>query len=164
MFIVQINNLFIKFMSGKTLTNISFENIRNTTLPAVTICPTAVDFSKLSLLNDNIWILYKQYIKMIGNASRSKLSYIEWHLIELYEKALKIYFNSTEKHIKMMEILNTLTPLFDKNNESLISAIFYVSSAYGKIDRDLIYSKNDDYFKLKSLPMESYDFLGQEFS
>ena len=153
----QSIDLIIEFMSGKTVINISVENNRNTSLPGVTICPYSLDFSRLSLSNKNVSKLYDKYLKLIENANRSRISDIKKYLDELYNKALDIYFNSNENNIKIKEILNNLTPFMNNIDEKMFSSVFYLASAYGEIDEDLIHHEGY-YFKnyfMRSFPMES---------
>ena len=156
-FVYQSIDLFIELMSGKTVINISVGIIRNTTLPAITFCPGALDFSRMSLSNENVSKLFKQYLEMIENANRSRINDIQNNLDELYVKALKIYFSSNGQKIQIKDILNNLTPFFDKMNETILSTIFFQSSAYGQIDKDLIKHRREyyTYYLMKSLPMES---------
>ena len=86
--IYQSIDLIIEFMSGKTVINISVENNRNTSLPGLTICPYSLDFSRLSLLNENVSKLYDKYLKLIENANRSRISEIQKYLDQLYNKAI----------------------------------------------------------------------------
>ena len=149
--------LLTEFMSGKTVINISVEKISNTSLPTVTLCPYYFDFSRLSLLNENVSILYKHYLKMIENANRSRISDIQDYLYDIYFKAVNIYFNSKGNKIKIKELLYNIPGLFNKMNETIFSSIIYESSAYGQIDKDLIkyeYAYYTNYI-MKSLPMES---------
>ena len=153
----QSIDLFIEFMSGKTVNNISVGNIRNTSLPAVTLCPCSLDFGKLSFSNKNVSILYKKYLKMIEKANRSR-SVLHGNLDDLYDKALEIYFNWNEQNINIKDhIINNLTPLINKMNETMLSSIFYRSSAYGPIDKDLnqFEAERDLNYIMKSLPIES---------
>ena len=155
--IYQSVNLFIELISGKTVVNISVGYIRNGSLPAITLCPSSFDFSKLSLLNDNIFIMYKQYLKMVENLNERRRRDIQDNLKQILVEALKIYFNSTENNIKIDKILNFLTPHLDKINKTMLITIFYRSSAYGEIDNDLIKieGQHDENYIMKSLPIES---------
>ena len=53
----QSIDLFNEFMSGKTMTTIAYGIIRNTTLPAITLCLNSLDFSKLAMSNENVMFL-----------------------------------------------------------------------------------------------------------
>ena len=148
--------LFSEFVSGKTVINISFGLIRNTTLPSVTICPHFLDFRKLAMLNKNVSILYNQYLKMIENASRSNIDNKGVNSYLLYIKALKIFFNSNAPNINIKnDILENVTPL--TKNETMFSVLFHQAMAYGDIDQDLI--RIGEYYFLTSLPMESLSIV-----
>ena len=154
----QLIDLYIEFMSGETVINISVGIIRNTSLPAITLCLDNLDFSKLSLLNDNVSTLYKEYLALIENADRHRINYIGNYLFQLYIQALIIYFDSNEQNILIKDILNNLTPLTNEIDGTFLSSTCYHSSAYGDIDKDL--SKYDsETYTMKSLPMESLEIL-----
>ena len=157
----QSIDLFILFMSGKTVTNISVGNIRNTSLPAITVCPGQLDFSRMSLSNENVTILYKEYLKMIENANRSRISDIEKDIIDIYFKAVLIYFYYKEDNIEIQDILKNIPPYINKMNESTLTSLFIESSAYGKIDQDLIKYEdeyNSNYIMKSQTNGKSLDF------
>ena len=81
----QSIDLLTEFMSGKTVINISVENIRNTTLPAITLFAGNLDLDRLSLTNKNISILNEEYFKLIENANRSRISDIKGFMETLHE-------------------------------------------------------------------------------
>ena len=97
-------------MSGKTVINISVGIIRNTSSPAITLGHYGLDFSKLSLSNENVSILYKEYLALIENANRSRINDITKKLTQLYLIALTIYFPSNKQDIPTKDILNNLIP------------------------------------------------------
>ena len=72
----QSIDLLTEFMSGKTVTTISYGIIRNTTLPAITICPNYLDFRKMAMSNKNVSLLYEKYLKKIENANRNDINNI----------------------------------------------------------------------------------------
>ena len=149
-------------MSGKTVTNISYGIIRNTTLPAITMCPSSLDFRKLAKLNGNVSILYEQYLKMliVENGSRSGSDNLPRHLYDIYFKALEMYYNLKTPSININNyILENLTPFMNERNESLLSAWFESSYSQGEIDNDLE-RNNDDSYRMISLPMESLIITG----
>ena len=140
-------------MSGETVINISVGIIRNTSLPAITLCHYGLDFRKLSLLNENVSKLYKQYLAVIENANGNKIQDENFDLSNLYIKALEIYFPSNEQIIQTKDILNNLIP-WNKNNGTFLYSYFHSASAYGDIDKDL-FKYNSYFLAMKSLPMES---------
>ena len=152
----QSINLLMEFMSGKTVVNISVEVIRNTSLPTITLCRSGSDFSRLALLNNNVSKLYEQYLKQSENTNKSIYNEINLNKVhyKLWTKALEIYFYSNENYFKIKDILETVEPSINNTKKTSFYAFFLQSSAYGKIDKDLI--KNGQDYKLKSLPMESY--------
>ena len=152
----QSINLMIELSSGKTVINISVEIIRNTTLPAITFCPYNLDFYKLSLLNENISEMYKEYLEMIENSNTRTIS--ENNLNKPYNEAVELYFNSKEENIEMEEILNIITPSINNWNETILSSIFNQASAFGDIEKDLNKYEGEFYtnYIMKSLPMESF--------
>ena len=141
-------------MSGKTVINISVGIIRNTSLPAVNLFHYGLDFSKLSLLNENVSILYKEYLALIENANKTRINDITKNLNALYFKGLKTYFHSNEKNIGTKDMLNNLIPLTNKINETFLKSSIHYASAYGEIDKDL-FKYNRGTYLMKSLPMES---------
>ena len=154
----QSIDLFLEYMSGKTVINISIENIRNSSLPSITLCPSSLDFSKLSLLNENISKLYEKYLKMIENEKIKGKSVERDESIDLTFKSIEIYLNSRRNNIEMKDILDNLASLINRMNESILSSVFFQSSAYGDIDKDLN-KYDDEYYTnhiMKSLPMESF--------
>ena len=72
-------------------------------------------------------------------------------------KAINIYFNSHKNYIEIKDIINNLTPLENKMNQSKLSSMFTESNAYGNIDKDLLKIQNGyvTNYIMKSLPMES---------
>ena len=153
----QSVGLFIEFMSGKTVINISVEEIRNTSLPGITICPNFLDLRKLSLLNTNVSILYKQYLKMIKNVNKSRITDMQKYLYNYYLTVLNYYFDSIQQNINIKDILYTFTPFRNQMKEKMLEATFYYPYAYGKIDDDLIETEVelDKIYKMISFPMES---------
>ena len=157
MLLYQSIDLFIEFMSGRTVINISVEHIRNTSLPGVTLCPNLVYFHRLSLLNENVSILFKQYLELIENENRNGINDNQKNLNELYNRAQNIYDNSKQLNINIKHILKNLSPFISKMNESILSSYFAQSSAYGEIDKDLIeYEHNYINYYVKTMPMESF--------
>ena len=155
----QSIDLLNEFMSGKTVTHISYGIIRNTTLPAITICPHYLDFQKMAMSNENVSILYAGYLKKIENASKSEINDFSRDLLNYYWKALEIFLNSKKANINIKDdILENLTPLNDQRNETIFDVEIRSSIAHGDIDYDLIRSKIVNY-KMKSIPMESIKII-----
>ena len=151
----QSIDLLNEFMSGKTVTNINYGIIRNTTLPAITLCPSNLDFRKMSMLNKNVSILYDKYLKEIENLNKTKIEEIDRYLFETYVDALKIFFISKSSNININDyILENLEPFINQMNESELNVEFHYSTEHGDIDTDLIRIKNNSY-RMISLPMES---------
>ena len=151
----QSTNLLNVFMSGKTVTYIHYGIIRNTTLPAITICKPDLDFKKLSMLNENVSILYQEYLRKIENASISDINVMDKYLFGIYMKALDILFHSKTTIININNyILENLTPFINQMNETILSSTFRFSTAHGNIDNDLIRITYNSY-QMKSSPMES---------
>ena len=152
----QSIDLFNEFMSGTTVTTISYGIIRNTTLPAITICPHNLDFRKMSMLNENVLKLYDKYLKIIENANRSYISDVGGNLFDIYLDALEIFFDSKIPNININnDILENLTPYKNHMNETIFNMVnIQYSTAHGEIDNDLIRINNDSY-RMISLPIES---------
>ena len=79
-------------MSGKTVTTITYGIIRNTTLPAITICPYYLDYRKLAMSNKNISILYEKYLEVLLNTSREDKKNMQ-NNFDIYLEALEMYFD-----------------------------------------------------------------------
>ena len=154
MLLYQSIDLLNEFMSGKTVTNINYGIIRNTTLPAITICHSDLDFKKVSMLNKNVSILYKIYLNKIENASINDINDMDLYLFGIYLKAMEQFFHS-ESNIKINNyILENLTPFVNQIKEKILSVKFRFSTAHGDIDNDLI-RIDYNHYEMKSLPMES---------
>ena len=132
----QSIDLLNEFMSGKTVTNINYGIIRNTTLPGITLCPSNLDYRKLSLLNENVSILYKRYLREIENSSRSRIGDMTRYFFDSYLDALTIFFDSKSPNINVLNVE------------------FRYSTAHGDFDNDLRRIGNNSY-RMISLPMES---------
>ena len=151
----QSIDLFNEFMSGKTVTSISVGIISNTSLPAITLCPHRLDFSKLTLLDTNVSSLHKQYMEMIKKTNRSSISEVDSILYGFYWRALVIYFNVKSSTINIQDdIIENLMPLVNQNNQLVLRARIDDSSAYGEIEQDLT-GINGQFHELKSLPLET---------
>ena len=150
----QSIDLLNEFMSGKTVTTITYGIIRNTTLPAITICPHDLDYRKLAMLNENVSILYVKYIKNISNLSRKDIEVMENNYLNYY-RALEIFFNSNKSNFNINnDILDNLTPFNNQTNNRTLYSQLQLSYPYGNIENDL--SKIDNYsYRIISLPMES---------
>ena len=151
----QSIDLLNEFMSGKTVTNINYAIIRNTTLPGITLCPSNLDYRKLSLLNENVSILYKRYLREIENSSRSRIGDMTRYFFDSYLDALTIFFDSKSPNININDrILENLTPFINQMNETVLNVEFRYSTAHGDFDNDLRRIGNNSY-RMISLPMES---------
>ena len=149
----QSIDLLNEFMSGKTVTNINYEIIRNTTLPAITICPHYLDFRRMAMSNKNVSIIHENYLKEIRNAS--KIESRNDLINEYYMKALEMFFKLEGNKININDnLLENLTPFIDQKNETSLDVEIRSSIAHGDIDNDLIRSEITNY-KMKSIPMES---------
>ena len=151
----QSIDLLNEFMSGKTVTNIRYGIIRNTTLPAITICPSNFDFRKMVKSNINVSILYEKYLKIIENSSLNDKDKLTRYLPAIYSKALEMFFNLKTPSINIKNyILENLTPFMNQRNESILSAWFQSSYYHGENKYDFDHNNNDSY-RMISLPMES---------
>ena len=153
----QSIDLFILFMSGKTVINISVGIIRNTSLPAITLGIAGLDFSRVSLSNENVSIVYKEYLynlALLENANKSRIDDLQKYLTKLYLTAANIYYQSKEQNIQTEHILNSLIPSDNAINGTRLNCIFFSASAYGDIDKDL-YKYSSHSLAMKSFPMES---------
>ena len=139
-------------MSGKTVINISVEVIRNTTLPAVTLCIEGVDFIKMVLSTKNSSIFNEHYLVKSENLNISTINAIEHFFLDIYYKTMNSYFDSNEKYLKMKDILKNLRPSVNRLNKTILNAAIHDLSVYGEIDKDLIVTKG---IMIKSSPMES---------
>ena len=150
----QSIDLLNEFMSGKTVININYGIIRNTTLPAITICPHDLDFRKLAMLNENVSKLYKTYVNNMPNASKVDIGEKQSHFYKAFNEALKIFFNSQSPNINIKNnILENLTPFIDQMNKTIFTTEIARSIAHGNIDNDLL--RFDEDYRMISLPMES---------
>ena len=154
-FLYQSINLLNEFMSGKTVTTITYGIIRNTTLPAITICPHYLDFRKLSMLNENVLILYQEYLRKIEKTNRSTINGMGSELVDIYGRALQIFLKSKTPNININDdIIENLKPFNNQINKPILSAYFHLSSVHGDIDNDLL-PFSDTSHQMISLPMES---------
>ena len=158
----QSIDLLNEFMSGKTVTTIAYGIIRNTTLPAITLCLKSLDFSKLAMSNQNVMILYRNYLREIENSTASKIREVDSYWLKTYWGALAMYFNSTSPNININKyILKNLIPFTNQMNETILKVEFHGSVAYGEINNDLILideylnQYNDHSYRMISTPMES---------
>ena len=150
----QSIGLLNEFMSGKTVTTISYGIIRNTTLPAITLCPNNLDFRKLAMSNENV-LLYEKFMKKIKNATRSDINDMGINLIDTYLDALEIFFNLKTPNININEkILENLPPFINQMNETLLNVKFRLSTVYGNSSNDIMGIDNHSH-RMISLPMES---------
>ena len=158
----QTIDLFNVFMSGKTVTSISVGTIRNTTLPAISICLDALDFQKLSRLNYNASKLYEQYLRLIDNINRNNINLVNdvgLNMSVLYRRAWKIYFNSKININIKNDLLENLIPFINEKLERIFLGYFFLSSVYGGTDEDLVRSDNGRYIIVSPLPMESLNIF-----
>ena len=155
----QSINLFNEFMSGKTVTSISVGIIENTTMPAISVCPGHLDFSKLAMLNSNVSELYQQYLKIIDKANRSSISDMASNMFWLYDEALNIFYNlspTNRKNININnDILENLTPYVNNMNQTILAALFYRTLFYGETGEEFFLSEDGYFYMLTTLPMES---------
>ena len=135
----QSIDLLNEFMSGKTVTTIAYGIIRNTTLPAITLCLKSLDFSKLARSNQNVMFLYRNYLKELENSTTSKIREVDSYWLKTYWGALAMYFNSTSPNININKyILKNLIPFTNQMNETILKVEFHGSVAYGEIHNNLI--------------------------
>ena len=118
---LQTIELFDNFMGGKTVPNMSVGRIDNDTFPAITFCPSKVDFGKMAKMNRNISLSYDEYSKIFMNKSLNKD--IKKKLMEnLYMDSIPQIYPPFLSSCNVKEcFLDNLTPLYNNLNVPIIS-------------------------------------------
>ena len=145
LFLIQSITLFNEYMKGKSVVNIEIGQSFNETLPAITVCPGAVDIDKLSRFHPKYDELYKQYQAKLSDKTNLLAANIFYLKFNSYVFADLRDINSSLDTFQVMK--NYSYQNLDQTNQSKIGVYIALNSVY--IDDGL------RIINVTSLPIES---------
>ena len=140
---LQTIELFDDFMQGKTLPNLFLGQIDNDNFPAITICPSYVDYRKISTIHNQILKSYDSYLELVKSLTKTVENDMkEMIMNKLYTTSVSYYFQSQPSCNVEECILNKMTSLIDNKiigkNQSMISPFLGRLYYDEKIHQDII--------------------------